>query len=334
MVKSASTPIEIEKPLLKDPDGKDVECTYIQTVVANSSTEAEYVAVASCYAQYALMVNPTIYVSCIKQFWATTSIKKTNDVVKLQALIDRKKVVVTEDVIHQDLGLDDADGLECLPTEEIFAELALQRGRRETNSVVPWPLLSFALPHVENLIFLILINNQVDDLCSHTTRYTSPALTQKLFANMRWVGKGFLGVETPLFATMIVQAQPQAAKEEEEDEEQHTETSKSSMTLLHTLMEKRMHPNREGKIKEIDDDEDVTLVDMETQVDLGVELKGRITKDDDNVVAKEVSAAEPTVFDDEEVTITMAQTLIKMKAKKARILDEQMAKRLHDEEVE
>nr|GEY38469.1 hypothetical protein [Tanacetum cinerariifolium] len=39
------------------------------------------------------------------------------------------------------------------------------------------------------------------------------------------------------------------------------------------------------------------------------------------------SAAEPTVFDDEEVTITMAHTLIKMKAKKAKLLDEQMAQR-------
>nr|GFB38494.1 hypothetical protein [Tanacetum cinerariifolium] len=35
-----------------------------------------------------------------------------------------KKVVVTEDIIRQDLRLDDADGVECLPTEEIFAELA------------------------------------------------------------------------------------------------------------------------------------------------------------------------------------------------------------------
>nr|GEX90672.1 60S ribosomal protein L34 [Tanacetum cinerariifolium] len=73
---------------------------------------------------YALMVNPTIYVSCIKQFWATASIKKVNDVVKLQALIDRKKVVVTEDIIHQDLRLDDADGVEYFPTEEIFVVLA------------------------------------------------------------------------------------------------------------------------------------------------------------------------------------------------------------------
>nr|GEZ49173.1 hypothetical protein [Tanacetum cinerariifolium] len=42
--------------------------------------------------QYALMVNPVIYVSCIKQFWTSISIKKSNDVVRLQALIDRKKV--------------------------------------------------------------------------------------------------------------------------------------------------------------------------------------------------------------------------------------------------
>nr|GFA18672.1 hypothetical protein [Tanacetum cinerariifolium] len=61
--------------------------------------------------QYALMVNPTIYVSCIKQFWATVSIKKANDILKLRALIDGKRVVVTEDVIRHDLRLDDADGL-------------------------------------------------------------------------------------------------------------------------------------------------------------------------------------------------------------------------------
>nr|GFD19977.1 hypothetical protein [Tanacetum cinerariifolium] len=56
-------------------------------------------------------------------------------------------------------------------------------------------------------------------------------------------------------------------------------------------------------------------------------------KDGDNVASKDVNAAKPTVFNDEEVTMTMAQTLIKMKAEKSRLLDEQMAKRLHDEEV-
>nr|GEX83327.1 hypothetical protein [Tanacetum cinerariifolium] len=74
--------------------------------------------------QYALMVNLTIYVSCMKQLWAFVSIKKFNDVVNLQALIDRKKVIITEDTIRQALRLDDADGIDCLPNKEIFAELA------------------------------------------------------------------------------------------------------------------------------------------------------------------------------------------------------------------
>nr|GFB51657.1 hypothetical protein [Tanacetum cinerariifolium] len=47
-----------------------------------------------------------------------------NDVIQLQALVDKKKVVVTEATIREALHLDDAEGVECLPNEEIFAELA------------------------------------------------------------------------------------------------------------------------------------------------------------------------------------------------------------------
>nr|GEV78389.1 xylulose kinase-1 [Tanacetum cinerariifolium] len=74
--------------------------------------------------KYTLTVNPNIYVSCIKQFWTTVVVKKVNNVIRLQALVDKKKVVVTEDTIRDALCLDDADGVECLPNEEIFAELA------------------------------------------------------------------------------------------------------------------------------------------------------------------------------------------------------------------
>nr|GEX97618.1 hypothetical protein [Tanacetum cinerariifolium]GEZ50111.1 hypothetical protein [Tanacetum cinerariifolium] len=74
--------------------------------------------------QYALMVNPIIYVSCIKKFWSSVSIKRLNDVVMLQALIDRKKVIITEDSIRKSLRLDDTNGVDCLSNEEIFVELA------------------------------------------------------------------------------------------------------------------------------------------------------------------------------------------------------------------
>nr|GEY03130.1 hypothetical protein [Tanacetum cinerariifolium] len=50
--------------------------------------------------------------------------RQSNDVTKLQALVDRKKVVITEAVIRDVLRLDDADGVDCLPNEDIFAELA------------------------------------------------------------------------------------------------------------------------------------------------------------------------------------------------------------------
>nr|GEY73286.1 hypothetical protein [Tanacetum cinerariifolium] len=50
----------------------------------------------------------------------------------------------------------------------------------------------------------LMIRKQVGDLSTHTTKYTSPVLTQKVFANMRQVGKGFSGVETPLFEGMLV----------------------------------------------------------------------------------------------------------------------------------
>ncbi|GKF41189.1 hypothetical protein Tco_0124531, partial [Tanacetum coccineum] len=44
---------------------------------------------------YILMVNPTIYTSCIEQFWATVKAKMVNGEVQLQALMDEKKIVIT-----------------------------------------------------------------------------------------------------------------------------------------------------------------------------------------------------------------------------------------------
>nr|GEY67483.1 hypothetical protein [Tanacetum cinerariifolium] len=85
-------------------------------------------------------------------------------------------------------------------------------------------------------------------------------------------------------------------------------------------------------IEAIDADEDITLVDVKTQVDMDAELQGRIDQDV-SAATKEVNVVEPTMFNDEEVTMTMAQILIKMKAEKAKLLDEKIAKRLHDEEI-
>nr|GFC63808.1 hypothetical protein [Tanacetum cinerariifolium] len=49
----------------------------------------------------------------------------------------------------------------------------------------------------------LIIQTNIANLSKHTNRYISPILTQKVFANMRRVGKGFSRVETPLFETML-----------------------------------------------------------------------------------------------------------------------------------
>ncbi|GJX25580.1 hypothetical protein Tco_0300460 [Tanacetum coccineum] len=73
---------------------------------------------------YALTVNPTIYTSCIEQFWATTKANTVNGERQLQALVDKKRVIITESSIRSDLHLADAGGIDCLPTATIFEELA------------------------------------------------------------------------------------------------------------------------------------------------------------------------------------------------------------------
>ncbi|GJX28740.1 uncharacterized mitochondrial protein-like protein [Tanacetum coccineum] len=62
----------------------------------------------------AVEVNPIIYTSCIEQFWATAKVQTVNGVRQLQALVDKKRVIVTESSIRRDLHLDDAEGLKRL----------------------------------------------------------------------------------------------------------------------------------------------------------------------------------------------------------------------------
>nr|GEV17898.1 ribonuclease H-like domain-containing protein [Tanacetum cinerariifolium] len=57
----------------------------------------------------------------------------SNDVTRLQALVDRKKVVITKAAIRDVLSLDDAEGVDCLPNEEIFAELARSMSAKRTS---------------------------------------------------------------------------------------------------------------------------------------------------------------------------------------------------------
>nr|GEW08302.1 hypothetical protein [Tanacetum cinerariifolium] len=203
------------------------------------------------YIQHTLTVNPHVYISCIKQFWNTAVVKRSDDVTRLQALVDKKRIVITEEVVREILQLDDAEGVICLSSDEIFAGLARMGYEKPSTKLTfykaffssQWKFFIHTLLHslsakrtswnefssamASTLIYLstcqrfnfskyifeslvrnvdstskfymylrfiqLIIQSNIDDLSKHTNRYISPMLTQKVFANMRRVGKGFSG---------------------------------------------------------------------------------------------------------------------------------------------
>nr|GFA48410.1 putative ribonuclease H-like domain-containing protein [Tanacetum cinerariifolium] len=112
--KSASTPIDSEKPLLKDPDGEDVDVHTYKSMIGSL--------------MYLTSSRPDIMFTCKKQTVVATSSTEAeyvvNDITRLQALVDKKRVVVTEAAIREVLCLGDAEGFDYLPNEEIFTKLA------------------------------------------------------------------------------------------------------------------------------------------------------------------------------------------------------------------
>ncbi|GKE32916.1 hypothetical protein Tco_1452238 [Tanacetum coccineum] len=141
--------------------------------------------------KYALTVNPTIYISCIEQFWATIKAKTINEEVQLQALVVGKNIVVTEASIRSDLQLNDEEDINCLRNTTIFEELT-RMGRKRI--------------------------------------YVTPSHTKKIFRNMKRVGKGFLRRETPLFPTMVVQNQAEISEDEVVNEEMDDNLERAGTT--------------------------------------------------------------------------------------------------------
>ncbi|GKA04226.1 hypothetical protein Tco_0677007 [Tanacetum coccineum] len=140
--------------------------------------------------RYALTVNPTIYTSCIQQFWATAKAKTVNGVRQIQALIDKKKLIIMKTSIRSDLHLEDAGGTDCLPTATIFKELARMGGVK----FLMYPRF-----------LQVFINQQLGDMSHHKQIYVNPSHTKKIFANMKREGNDFSRRITPLFETMMVQ---------------------------------------------------------------------------------------------------------------------------------
>ncbi|GKE69635.1 hypothetical protein Tco_1527707 [Tanacetum coccineum] len=65
----------------------------------------------------------------------------------------------------------------------------------------------------------VFLDKQVEGMSKHKEIYVTPSHTKKVFANMKRQGKDFSGWDTPLFLTMIVQAQEQSRRKQRKDTE-------------------------------------------------------------------------------------------------------------------
>ncbi|GJS52925.1 retrovirus-related pol polyprotein from transposon TNT 1-94 [Tanacetum coccineum] len=207
--KTASTPMETQKPLLKDEDGEEVDVhlyrlvigslMYLtssrfdimfavcacaryqinpkvshlhavkrifsliswqckkQTVVVNSTTEVEYVAASSCCGQ----------VLWIQIQLLDYGLKLSMGEVQLQALVDGKKIIITESTVRRDLQLEDAEGVDYLPNATIFEQLTLMGPKttawNEFSSNIAYAIICLATSQEFNFSKLIFENEAVNE---------------------------------------------------------------------------------------------------------------------------------------------------------------------------
>ncbi|GJS59998.1 hypothetical protein Tco_0654782 [Tanacetum coccineum] len=304
--------------------------------------------------RYALTVNPTIYTSCIKQLWATPKVKTVNREVQIQALVDGKKVIITETSVRRALQLKDAEGTECLPNATIFAEL---------ERMGTWR------------VGLNFLDKQVEGKAKHKEIYVTPSHTKKVFANMKREGKEPITNEAaneehvamhsndPLLSgedrlklnelmelctnlsqkvlELVNTKTSQAAEIAKlKDRVKKLERRNKSRTLGLTKLRKvgrstqvvsskddglgaQEDTSKQGrKIADLDADAEVTLVDeAQERNDDNLMFNTRVFDEQEVKVEKVVSTAEVTTVNATTTTVdklTLAQTLIEIKAAKSK----------------
>ncbi|GJV54195.1 putative ribonuclease H-like domain-containing protein [Tanacetum coccineum] len=85
---------------------------------------------------------------------ATVKVKTVNEEVQLQALMDGKKIIITEATIRRDLQLEDAEGIDCQPNAKIFEQLTVMGYEKLSQKLTLYK--AFFYPQWKFLIHIIL----------------------------------------------------------------------------------------------------------------------------------------------------------------------------------
>ncbi|GJU42142.1 uncharacterized mitochondrial protein-like protein [Tanacetum coccineum] len=283
-VKTASTPMETQNPLLKDVDGEDLDEHLYRSMIGSlmyltSSRPDIMFAVCSC-ARF--QVNPkSSHLHAVKRIlrylkgqpklglwypkdspfdlvaytdsdYARASLDRKSTTGGCQFLRCRliswqckKQTVVANYTIEaeyiaasncygkEDLSTEDANGVDCLPNAAIFEQLTLIGAKPtsgiEFSSTMASAIICLAtnqkfnfskyifdnmVKNVDSMVKLLMyprfvqlfVNKQVGNMSHQKRIYVTPSHTKKIFGNMKREGKCFSGRVTPLFQTMMVQA--------------------------------------------------------------------------------------------------------------------------------
>ncbi|GJV81076.1 putative ribonuclease H-like domain-containing protein [Tanacetum coccineum] len=148
-----------------------------QTVVANSTTKAKYVAASSCHGQVLWIQNQLLDYSSKTTAW--------NEFSSIMA-----SVII------------------CLATNQKFnfSKYIFESMVKNLDNVSKFLMYPRFIQ--------VFLDKQLEGMPTHNRIYIAPSHTKKIFGNIRRVGKGFSGRETPLFQTMVVQDQAKMGEDE------------------------------------------------------------------------------------------------------------------------
>ncbi|GKD87662.1 hypothetical protein Tco_1358816 [Tanacetum coccineum] len=242
--------------------------------------------------RYALTVNPTIYTSCIQQFWATAKAKTVNG------------------------------GTDCLPTATIFEELARMGAKstawNEFSSTMASLIICLSINQKFNMSKYIF-DAMLGDMSHHKKIYVNPSHIKKIFANMRRKGKDFSRRITPLFETMMVQPN----QEEGVDSGIPIDSQQTPITTQPSSSKSQKKQSRRKKRQ------DTIVLDLEKAKDAqtkeiaALKKRGRSNNEEmfdiNDLHSDEVNVDMP-VCDKQEQSAKERETLIQIKAAKPKVV--------------
>nr|GEZ40104.1 copia protein [Tanacetum cinerariifolium] len=240
--------------------------------------------------RYALTINPTIYISCIKQFWSTAMTKTINEEVQIHARVDGKEIVITESSVRRDLQL-------------AYKEVSKSKGN-EFSSTMASAVICLATNQKFNFLKLIF-----DSMIRNLDNVTDEAVHKELGDRLVRVATTSSSLEAEQDSSN--RTKTQSKEKPNEPSFQGTDSSggpRCQETMWDTTSQTRVESSRDEEIlgedaskqgRRIDaiaSDDDITLVNDDDNEMFDVDMLGGeemfVPGQDKNVVEEVVDAAQ------------------------------------------